>query len=101
MFQHGSSNPIRGSLVINDLFSNYQMYKTLIINRRLNTSKVRNSDKIQPDSAIVKMINSEYKRIITQRYNYRSTRQIPSFSGKDHLKILLIPNGADSHPDST
>ena len=30
---------------------------------------------------------------MAQKCNYKSTRHKPSFSGKDHLKVLLIPSG--------
>ena len=41
-------------------------------------------------------LKSEYKRAIAQRCNYRSKRHKLSFSGMDHLKVLLIPSGIDN-----
>ena len=42
----------------------------------------------------------EHKRLIAQRDNNRSTRYKLSFSDKDSLKILPIPNGTHTQPGS-
>ena len=43
----------------------------------------------------------EHRRITAQRSNHRGKRHKLSFSGKDHLKILLVPSGTDTEPGST
>ena len=37
---------------------------------------------------------------MAQRGNHIRTEQKPSFNGKDHLKVLLIPIGTDPQPGS-
>ena len=46
------------------------------------------------------LISMEHKRLIAQRDNNRSTRYKLSFSGKDSLKTLPIPNGTHTQPGS-